>query len=243
MTNCIANRLHLSGDQNRIDELLESIKGEESVIDFNRIIPMPESLNIESGSRTNNGLKTYKDFVAVYTMDGTLEKDLLNIPKESEENFLKMRSDIDHDTWELGRTAFQNEQKYGAADWYQFHNEFWGSKWDAWDSFLSEDNTIEFYTAWSRVMPIVQKLAENYPDITFEYSWADEDLGCNVGSAELENGQVVHDEFLTPQSKEAFELACELWGDECLEVMGLVFNEKLGTYEYHDEPNESPQMS
>ena len=98
MTNCIANRLHLSGDQNRIDELLESIKGEESVIDFNRIIPMPESLNIESGSRTNNGLKTYKDFVAVYTMDGTLEKDLLNIPKESEENFLKMRSDIDHDT-------------------------------------------------------------------------------------------------------------------------------------------------
>ena len=189
-----------------------------------------------NGQKPSNG-------VSVYTMDGTLEKDLLNIPKESEENFLKMRSDIDHDTWELGRTAFQNEQKYGAADWYQFHNEFWGSKWDAWDSFLSEDNTIEFYTAWSRVMPIVQKLAENYPDIKFEYSWADEDLGCNVGSAELENGQVVHDEFLTPQSKEAFELACELWGDECLEVMGLVFNEKLGTYEYHDEPNESPQMS
>ena len=136
MTNCIANRLHLSGDQNRIDELLESIKGEESVIDFNRIIPMPESLNIESGSRTNNGLKTYKDFVAVYTMDGTLEKDLLNIPKESEENFLKMRSDIDHDTWELGRTAFQNEQKYGAADWYQFHN-VWHSENELFPANLS----------------------------------------------------------------------------------------------------------
>ena len=134
MANCITNRLHLSGDQNRIDELLESIKGEESVIDFNRIIPMPESLNIESGSRTNNGLKAYKDFVAVYTMDGTLEKDLLNIPRESEENFLKMRSDIDHDTWELGRKAFQNEQKYGVADWYDFHNLHWGSKWEAWDS-------------------------------------------------------------------------------------------------------------
>ena len=41
---------------------------------------MPESLNIEAGSRTNNGLKAYKDFIKVYTMDGTLEKDLLNIP-------------------------------------------------------------------------------------------------------------------------------------------------------------------
>lgn len=241
MANCIANRLHLSEGQSIINELLESIKGEKSVIDFNRIIPMPESLNIEAGSRTNNGLKAYKDFVKVYTMDGTLEKDLLNIPKESEETFLKMRSDIDAETWELGRTAFQNEQKYGAKDWYDWRVGIWGSKWEAWDTFLSEDNIIEFYTAWSRVMPIVQKLAENYPDIKFEYSWADEDLGYNVGSAEFENGQVVHDEFLDSHSKEAFELAFKLWGYEDIEEMGLAFNEKSGTYEWQDV-NESPQM-
>ncbi|MCM1298956.1 MAG: hypothetical protein NC203_07830 [Firmicutes bacterium] len=242
MPNYIANRLHLSGEQSRIDELLESIKGEETVIDFNRIVPMPESLDIEAGSRTNNGLKAYKDFVAVYTMDGTMERNLLNVSKESEDAFLKLRPDIDRDTWEIGKKAFQNEQKYGVPTGYDFHVQFWGSKWEAWDTFLSDDNTIEFYTAWTRVMPIVQKLAENYPDIKFEYSWADEDLGCNVGSAELENGQVVHDEFLKPQSKEAFELAFELWGDECLEEMGLVFNEKSGTYEWKDT-SQSPQMS
>ena len=61
------NRLRLEGDQNRIDELLKSVKGKDSVLDFNRIIPMPESLNIEAGSRTDNGLKAYKDFVYVYT--------------------------------------------------------------------------------------------------------------------------------------------------------------------------------
>lgn len=55
------NRLRLEGDQNRIDELLKSVKGKDSVLDFNRIIPMPESLNIEAGSRTDNGLKAYKD--------------------------------------------------------------------------------------------------------------------------------------------------------------------------------------
>jgi len=90
-------------------------------------------------------------------------------------------------------------------------------------------------------MPIVQKLAENFPEIKFEYCWADEDLGSNVGTAEFENGEVVHDEFLDTQSKEAYELAAELWGYDDLEEMGLVFNEKSGTYEWQDEI-ESPQM-
>ena len=71
MPNHLMSKLHFSGEQKRIDELLESIKGEETLFDFNTIIPMPESLNIEAGSRTENGLKAYKDFITVYTMDGT----------------------------------------------------------------------------------------------------------------------------------------------------------------------------
>ena len=114
MPNHLMSKLHFSGEQNRVDELLESIKGEETVFDFNRVIPMPESLNIETGSRTENGLKAYRDFITMYTMDGTIEKDLLNIPKEKEEAFLRMRPDIKLDEWILGRTAFQNEQKYGS---------------------------------------------------------------------------------------------------------------------------------
>lgn len=109
------NRLRLEGDQNRIDELLKSVKGKDSLLDFNKIIPIPESLNIEAGSRTDNGLKAYKDFVYVYTFAGTEKKDLLNIPKEKEEIFLRTRQDIRRDEWELGKAAFQNEQKYGAA--------------------------------------------------------------------------------------------------------------------------------
>lgn len=85
------NQLHLSGEQKRIDDLLKSVKGEDSVLDFNKIIPMPESLNIECGSRTDRGLKAYKDFVYVYTFAGTEEKDLLNIPKEKEAAFLRAR--------------------------------------------------------------------------------------------------------------------------------------------------------
>ena len=120
------NRLRLKGDQNRIDELLKSVKSKDSILDFNKIIPIPESLNIEAGSRTEKGLKAYKDFVYVYTFAGTEQKDLLNIPKEKEEVFLRARQDIRRDEWELGKAAFQNEQKYGAATWYEWARQSWG---------------------------------------------------------------------------------------------------------------------
>ena len=82
------NQLRLTGNQKRINELLESVKSKESVLDFNKIIPMPESLDIEAGSRTDKGLKAYRDFISVYTFDGARNKpDLLNISEESEKAF------------------------------------------------------------------------------------------------------------------------------------------------------------
>ncbi len=45
MPNHLMSKLHFSGEQKRIDELLESIKGEETLFDFNKVLPMPESLN------------------------------------------------------------------------------------------------------------------------------------------------------------------------------------------------------
>lgn len=188
----------MEGDQNRIDELLKSVKGKDSLLDFNKIIPMPESLNIEAGSRTDNGLKAYKDFVYVYTFAGTEKKDLLNIPKEKEEIFLRTRQDIRRDEWELGKAAFQNEQKYGAATWYEWARENWGTKWSAYNAEIGEDNTIMFNTAWSRAMPVIQKLSENFPDLYFEYCWADEDLGVNVGMAEFETEKSPSTNSTTP---------------------------------------------
>ena len=224
MPNHVMNRLHLSGEQSRINELLESVKGEDSILDFNKIIPRPEALNIEAGSRTDRGLAAYKDFIAVYTFDNAENKpDLLNIPEESEQAFLRMRTDIEPDEWELGKAAFQNQLKYGAPTWYDWACANWGTKWSAYDTEIVEDNTIIFNTAWSRAMPVISKLAEMYPDISFEYQWADEDFGVNVGVAEFEGGDVVHDEFYEARSREAYELAGELWGLD-LEAEGYIFD-------------------
>ena len=118
MPNHVMNVVTFNGNNKKMQEILEAIKADEigyGSIDFNKIEPMPTELNIESGSKTNEGLKYYKDFVYVYTAFAKRTNDeLLNIPKEKEEVFLRARKDIDRKAWELGRQAYRNELKYGA---------------------------------------------------------------------------------------------------------------------------------
>lgn len=82
---------------------------------------MPKSLNIEAGSKTNRGLKAYKEFIDMYTFGRSAEdaeKALENIPVDSENAFLSQRTDIVKEEWELGKIAWQNIRQYGAPTWY-----------------------------------------------------------------------------------------------------------------------------
>lgn len=91
MPNHVMNVVTFNGSNKSVQEILEEIKDDEigyGSIDFNKIDPMPTELNIESGSKTNEGLKYYKDFVYVYTAcEKRTKEDLLNIPKEKEDAF------------------------------------------------------------------------------------------------------------------------------------------------------------
>ena len=52
MPNHVTNRLTIHAEGKRLEEILDAIKSDEAgrgSIDFNKLIPMPESLNIESG--------------------------------------------------------------------------------------------------------------------------------------------------------------------------------------------------
>ena len=62
MPNYVENVIRLKGDEQKIREMLEAVKSDKcglGTIDFNKIIPMPESLKIECGTRTDRGLKAY----------------------------------------------------------------------------------------------------------------------------------------------------------------------------------------
>lgn len=137
MPNYVVNQLSVQGDAAQIRAMLKAIQNDEiglGSVDFNKIIPMPESLGIEAGSRTDRGLKAYRDFIEVYTFGRPAEealKALENIPAGNEEAFLRQRKDIRRDEWELGKTAWQNMQKYGAPTWYEWCIKNWGTKWNA----------------------------------------------------------------------------------------------------------------
>lgn len=56
MPNYTMTEMSFTGDPERIKELREMIRTDDAVIDFNKIIHMPESLNMEEGTATDRGL-------------------------------------------------------------------------------------------------------------------------------------------------------------------------------------------
>ncbi|MDO4563879.1 MAG: hypothetical protein Q4C12_08640, partial [Clostridia bacterium] len=240
MPNHVENYISLKGDERQITAMLEAIKSDEygiGTIDFNKIIPMPESLNIEAGSRTDKGLESYRDFVDVYTLGGTINMDKLGeIPKKSEEIFLSQRTDIKPDEWELGKTAWQNIQKYGAPTWYDWSIANWGTKWNAYGYDSGRDysggDSLWFQTAWSAPHPILEKLTELYPDITMEHQWADEDLGVNCGRFSYKGGERI-EEYLPENDVEALEYAASVWEYDLAEL-GYVMNKTGSRYIYNE---------
>lgn len=63
MPNHVTNVLTLHGEPDKIRAMLEAIQYDDlgiGSVNFNKIIPMPESLNIEAGSQTSTGLKAYQ---------------------------------------------------------------------------------------------------------------------------------------------------------------------------------------
>ena len=128
-----------------------------------------------------------------------------------------------------GNLGEKEEKKYGKENcWYEWRCKNWGTKWNAFRT-SSKDNIIEFETAWNGVPELMSKLGVIFPNVEFEYMFADEDLGYNIGHYEFKDTQI-HNHFFVKGSKEAYELAFELWG--CKD--DYIWNEKTQEYEYKD---------
>lgn len=101
-----------------------------------------------------------------------------------------------------------------------------------WDK---DDDTLEFFTAWSSVPTILEALSRKYPDQTISYCWADEDIGSNVGEAVYKNGEMIDANIPEPGSREAYELASDIMGID-LADFDLYLSADKSTYEYHEDP-------
>lgn len=237
MPNNITNEISFgTGDQAKtaFQQMLEEMRepGEElGSFDFNRLIPMPESLNIVAGTQTKEGLELYKRFI----------RDRDNPPADFIEKWKKI-AERDPETWDLGKRAYCNIQDHGAPTWYEWCVKNWGTKWNAYRTELDmESGTLSFETAWSSVPKIVELLSQKYPEQNICYRWADEDIGYNVGECTYRGGVVTKEHIPTPGSREAYEMAAEIMGIE-LEDFDLVLSADGSTYEYMDNDSE-PEVS
>ena len=224
MPNNIKNILRVEGEPGEVARFFADIHGgyddydQEIYMDFNKIIPMPPSLAIESGTRTTQGLEMYQGFMqesaALATLGVTMGRadSTAHLERVATliEKYDKMQA-ARPDTWNLGKQAFENLAQHGATTWYDWCCQNWGTKWNAYEQARCGDGEISFQTAWSGVRDLMEQVIVQYPDLHFEYSYADEHIGYNVAQFEYEHGECVCEHVPNSGTPEARKLAAQIW--------------------------------
>ena len=100
-------------------------------------------------------------------------------------------------------------------DWYNWNSTNWGSKWDLCDfEWITNDWEngfvhAEFWTAWSPVTDVLQKLSQQHKSVEMTYRFHDEGAGF-YGTYSFKGGELFVDE-------EGDDFTCDVrtryWGD------------------------------
>ena len=212
MPNWVCNFVIMrSKNEEDYKRVLDFIKSNESAVDFNNIIKMPDSLNVVSGTIERYAIAVYKykfmndnsDLMEILKYACDWEEnintcdDLYNYLLDKYDNLLK-----------LGKTYVNNINLYGYSTWYDWRINNWGTKWNAVRSWEDGDK-FGFETAWSSVTKLMILLSTKFPNVLFCYGYADECLGVNVNRLHIQNGNVQLFNELT--YNDDYEIANKFW--------------------------------
>lgn len=161
--------------------------------DFNRILPMPPSLDIECGSVTDHAIVCYlteKGTVPVDDLDYKKIGLIIKLIKSYLGNSLDMAKEIStdinkisstgkkNDLYEKGKIYVDNYLNYGATTWYDWCCQNWGTKWNAGNTEAFGNDAVTFEPAWCSPEPVIKKLSEMYPETRIDVTAYDEDVSC-----------------------------------------------------------------
>lgn len=188
-------------------------------LDFGKIIPMPESLDVVSGTIENVAIEAAIRKAATAVKQEIMRPIIIPGMLDSEYKKSVNRSGKTEDELsKLGLQYIQNLVLHGSATWYNWCVKHWGTKWNAYENEQIDADTITFETAWSAPEPVIAQLAKMYPDIEIEHWWADEDMGANTGYTKYINGELVNSIYHDTCSNSAYETYILCWGEsKCLE--------------------------
>lgn len=234
MPNHVTTQIKFKGTEKDILALRNAIrpdvtankKDEEEglVIDFNKIIPMPEDLRIESGSATDNGIA-----VLIFNKTGASEEltAMLSWPWVKSEGIKDIKALAAHLMKEnranlkTGQKALDNLDKYGHKDWYSWCNDKWGTKWNAYSQTEEGFDLISFNTAWGTPYPVIKELSKMFPKVELFVRYADEDFGYNCGEITFKAGVETDENIPKGGSVKALILATEVKGYEFGELIDM----------------------
>lgn len=202
MPNHITNILSMKGPEHLVERVRKAIasyneNSGEIFIDFQKINPLPKDLE---GTTAPPRIVSEEEYHAMRKRidagDLTEAEKKLGVSMPITED---MRDDL--------------IAKYGAADWYDWQCENWGTKWNAYSQELLEDGRIIFQTAWSSPSAIFETLSSQHPEVYFTVKFADEDFGSNTGQYTFYNGEAI--EIYLPEaiSIPALKMASEVYND------------------------------
>lgn len=121
-------------------------------------------------------------------------------------NFVTPPEEIQNEKDYFSEARMTGFSKLPENNWYEWNYAHWGTKWDvtksgAWDDLTLSDNFhshgdglascwLEFDTAWSPPLPVVQAMAEQYPDLTIVMYY--HEMGADFqGKVSYKNGALV----------------------------------------------------
>lgn len=230
MPNWVRNVVTVSGDtMNKIKDKYFT----DGVLDFNKIIPMPKSLELVEGSITDRSI-----YYSILKKDEEKRNEIIKLLSKTKdilaENYwAKLERYVDNGMFndvekyakdyvpddtakslginsleKLGDTYINNIKQYGHASWYGWRIEKWGTKWGV-SRFSCDKTTMIFETAWSTPEPIFERLSEEFPDDYIELKYADECYSI------YNNGQLTFKDGMINANMELAEnFSTEVWNEE-----------------------------
>lgn len=171
--------------------------------DFNKLIPMPEDLNIQIPCEVNEA------YAVIYYLTDRCSTQPSELPEKKKaflgKFFKKGAPDVlfqtlcaetslqDSDSlYEAGRQFVSNLKNHGCPSWYEWKKEHWGVKANADYTAASED-TLSFVTPWCAPLPVFEALSAKYPDYYFDTVSEYEDGGSLY--YRYEAGRIISEEY------------------------------------------------
>lgn len=233
MPNYVKNCLTIVGDEQEIKDCIKYCESSERKFDFEKIIPIPEELQVKESIRGNVAIKFY--LTTLNERRATEVHNLLKITSTTSpvgnlgDEVMLTTLDVDEvkanprlasEYINLAKQLLNNCATYGYPTWYEWCIDKWGTKWNAFEpslSFSENQCKVEFKTAWYSPAPIIEALSQKYPNVMFSLCYADEDIGINCGYFMYDNGEL--QTFREYAGKEAVFFACNIWGADSAEYL------------------------